>query len=282
MLDSSSFCSAMCSERPTHLPRALVTPLFPLFRRSAVGLAALALVFALGTGVGAGARAQTAGNPTWSQLSPDQRRALAPLQRDWDQLDATRRQKWLEVASRFESMPPQRQERVRERMNEWARMSPAQRSEARANFQQSKKLSPAERQARWDAYRSLPDDERAALAAARSKPFERPGKPGPVQSLRTAPVDVVQPKSNVVAPRDSALPPPRPVAPTVVQGNPGATTKLLTDPERPPLPQKPGQPKISASPREVDRATLLPKTGPQAPPPRNGRAAPSRPGGRGQ
>lgn len=243
----------------------------------------------LGLALAQGAWAQAAGGPSWSQLSPAQKSALAPLQQDWDQLDGQRKQKWLEVASRFRNMSPQRQERVRERMNEWARMTPAQRSEARVNYQQSKQLPPQDRQARWEAYQSLPPEERAALAAARAKPAEQATKPSPVQSLRNAPVDAQQPKSNIVAPTRGVVPPPKPVAPTVVQGNPGATTKLVTATPKPPPHQQPGQPKIAATPKQVDRATLLPKTGPQAPGPRNGRggasappAGPARPGGQGQ
>jgi hypothetical protein len=236
-----------------------------------------------------GVLAQPAEGPNWAQLSPAQRTALAPLQRDWDQLDGPRKQKWLEVASRFGGMSPQRQERVRQRMNEWARMSPSQRSEARLNYQQSKKLLPQDRQARWEAYQALPAEERAALARARTT--DRPAKPSPVQSLRKAPVDAQQPKSNVVASTRGLVPPPKPVAPTVVQGNPGATTKLVTATPKPPPHLQPGEPKIAATPRQVDRATLLPKTGPQAAGTRNGRAGasapapaptPARSGGRGK
>lgn len=221
--------------------------------------------------------AQSAGGPNWSQLNPSQKSALAPLQNDWDQLDASRKQKWLEVASRFGSMSPQRQERVRERMNEWARLSPDQRNEARLNFQQSKQVAPQDRQARWEAYQQLPPEERAALAKRAQPTYQPPSKPSPVQSLRNAPVDAQTPKSNIVAPTRGVVPPPKPVAPSVVQGNPGATTKLATSSPKPPPHQEPGQPKIAATPKQVDRATLLPRTGPQAAEARNGRAGASSP-----
>lgn len=273
----SSFCNRIPNKPPTVKPR------LPLFASSARPLAALALLLGLALPQWAGA--QAAGGPNWSQLSPAQQGALAPLQRDWDQLDGPRKQKWLEVASRFGAMSPQRQQRVRERMNEWARMSPAQRSEARLNYQQSKKVPSQDRQARWEAYQALTPQERAALAASRAKPSDRTLKPGPVQSLRSAPVDAQQPKSNIVSPTRGLVPPPRPVAPTVVQGNPGATTKLVTATPKPPPHQQPGQPKIAATPKQVDRATLLPKTGPQAADARNGRggaSGPARSGGKGQ
>ncbi|MFZ5547559.1 MAG: DUF3106 domain-containing protein [Pseudomonadota bacterium] len=221
--------------------------------------------------------AQAANGPNWSQLSPSQKNALAPLQQDWDQLDAPRKQKWLEVASRFGTMSPQRQERVRERMNEWARLSPDQRNAARLNYQQSKQVSPQDRQARWEAYQQLPPEERAALAKRAQPTYKAPSKPSPVQALRNAPVDAQTPKSNIVAPTRGLVPPPKPVAPSVIQGNPGATTKLATSTPKPPPHQEPGQPKIAATPKQVDRATLLPKTGPQAAGARNGRAGASAP-----
>lgn len=208
-----------------------------------------------------------AGDPAWSQLSPAQQKALTPLRGDWDKLDGPRKQKWLEVASRFGTMPPQRQERVRERMTEWARMSPTQRSEARLNYQQSKQVAPQDRQARWEAYQALPAEERAALAARATKPAPVQGtSPSPAMSLRKAPVDAQAPKSNIVPPTNRAAPP-KPVAPTLVQAGRGATTSLVTATPHPPQHQQPGQPKIAATPRQVDKVTLLPKPGAALPPP---------------
>ncbi len=237
-------------------------------------VAALALLLGLALPVLAAPPA--AGGPTWSQLSPAQQKALTPLRGDWNDLDAGRKQKWLEVASRFGTMPPPQQERVRERMTEWARLSPSQRTEARINFQQSKQVAPQDRQARWEAYQALPAEERAALAA-RAKPSPVQSQPpSPAMTLRSAPVDAQAPKSNIVAPSArGATPLPRPVAPTVVQANRGATTSLVTATPRPPLHQKPGQPKIAATPKQVDKATLLPKPGAALPPPvKSARLAP--------
>lgn len=201
---------------------------------------------------------------TWAELTPEQKTALAPLKDDWNSLDPARKQKWLEVSSRFGSMKPERQERVRERMSNWARLSPTERSEARINYQQSRQLAPqSERAARWEAYQSLSPEERAALAA-RAKPIDKPPPVSPAQALRRAPVDAQAPKTNLVAPSRVAVPPLKPVAPTVVQGNPGATTSLVTATRKPPPHQQPGQPKIAATPKLVDKTTLLPKSGPQA------------------
>jgi len=131
------------------------------------------------------------------------------------------------------------------------------------NYQQSKQLPPEDRQARWEAYQALSPEERAALAA-RARPPVNTAPSSPAQALRRAPVDAQLPKSNIVAPNRAVAPPLRPVAPTVVQGNPGATTTLVTATPKPPPHQEPGQPKIAATPKLVDKTTLLPKSGPQA------------------
>lgn len=245
-------------------PRAF--PLSPAARAAAIaallaGLAAPGLASAQSTG----------GDPKWSQLSPAQQTALSPLRNDWDRLDPSGKQKWVEVAGRFNTMAPYQRERVQERMNEWAKLSPNQRTEARINYQQSKQVPQADRQARWEAYQALPAEERAALAARAAKPSPVASTRSPErQSLREAPVDTVVPKSNLVAPnaRNGNNPPPlKPVAPSVVQGMPGATTSLVTATPKPPPHQKPGQPKIMATPKQVDKTTLLPKQGGASNPP---------------
>lgn len=195
--------------------------------------------------------------PAWSGLTPQQRSALRPLERDWAAIDASRKAKWLEIASRFPTLPPEEQRRMQERMTEWARLTPAERGQARLSFQEAKQLSPQERQARWEAYKALPEQERRALASrAQAKP-ERP-KVG-----ASAPMTAV-PKQNLAASAPPASALVKPVAPTVVQARPGATTTLITRKPNPPAHQHPGQPKIVVNPTQVDRSTLLPKHGPQS------------------
>jgi hypothetical protein len=248
---SSSSSKTTTSNKPADVS---LRRFLPLDRSTA----ALALLVGLALPVLAAPPAVATG-PAWSQLAPAQQKALTPLRGDWDNLDAARKQKWLEVASRFGTMPPQQQERVRERMTEWARLSPSQRTEARINYQQSKQVAPQDRQARWEAYQALTPEERAALAA-RAKPSPVKSQPrSPSASLRNAPVDAQAPKSNIVAPTRGNTQLPKPVAPTIVQGSRGATTSLVTATPRPPLHQRPGQPKIAATPRQVDKTTLLPK-----------------------
>lgn len=196
------------------------------------------------------------GGPAWSTLTQPQRRALAPLEKDWAHIDASRKQKWLEIAARYPTMPESERQRMQERMAEWARLSPTERGKARLSYQEAKQLSPQERQARWEAYQALPEDQRKALADRAQPQPDKPRLPA------SAPL-VVVPKQNLVA-SAPAKPTAKPVAPTVVQASPGATTRLMTRPAAPPAHHQPGQPKIAATPNQVDRSTLLPKRGPQA------------------
>lgn len=220
-----------------------------------------AAVHAQSGGRPATAAAET--GPRWQDLSPNQRSALKPLERDWSGIDAARKQKWVEIANRYPSMPPAEQRRISERMTEWAKLSPSERGQARLNFQNARQLAPEERQARWQAYQELSPEQRKKLAAqaapgttgARSGDAARRSSGQPAR-------DGVQTKSNIV-PNPNFAASPRPVAPTVVQAAPGATTSLISKRPTPPVHQQPGLPKIAASPGFVDKQTLLPQRGAQ-------------------
>lgn len=217
----------------------------------------------------------------WQSLSPAQRQALAPLERDWSGIDAQRKQKWLQIADRYPSLPPQEQARIAERMNEWARMTPAQRGEARLRYQESQQVP--DRSAKWQEYQSLPPESRQQFAA-RAAAASTPARPDPFPGSKAAatPRDAGEAKANVV-PNPTLAQRPKPVAPTVVQAAPGATTRFVTRPATPPEHQQSGMPKISATPEFINRSTLLPKRGPQAaavapvPPPPRTTPAPAKP-----
>jgi hypothetical protein len=216
---------------------------------------ALSLLVALTLGLLAGvpAAAQVIGNPSWSELSLAERQALKPLQTQWDSIDALRKQKWLDIATRYPSMSPEQQARTGSRMAEWAAMTPAQRNAARIQFEQVKQVPATERQARWDAYQSLPPEQRDALT---KQAATRDATPAP------APRKSDQPKSNIVQPnRPSA--PPQSVGPATVKAAVGASTRPISQSPTPPRHQQAGLPKIAATPGFVDSTTLLPQRGPQ-------------------
>lgn len=202
--------------------------------------------------------------PRWQDLSTAQRAALKPLERDWSTIDATRKQKWLEIAARYPAMPPAEQQRVSARMAEWVKLSPAQRGQARLNYQEARQVTKEERQARWQDYQALSPEQRGKLAAraapATAASAARTGEAA--RKAASAQRDAVQAKSNLV-PNTSYAAPPRAVAPTVVQAQPGATTSLISKRPAPPSHQQAGLPKIAATPGFVDKSTLLPQRGPQ-------------------
>lgn len=250
------------------MPRHRILPSVTLIASVAFSLVMGANVLAQPASTPAASRlAKTApadlGGPAWSSLTAAQRQALAPLERDWSGIDGPRKTKWLEIAARYHSLPADEQRRLQERMTEWARLTPAERGRARLSFQEAKQLTPHERQARWEAYQALPEDQRKALAARARRPVADRTNDRP-RTGASAPLAAV-PKQSTAGPSAPTRPMVKPVAPTVVQAAPGATTTLMTKSPTPPAHQHPGQPKIVASPTHVDRSTLLPKGGPQAP-----------------
>lgn len=221
-------------------------------RPMAAWSAVMAVAAALSMGT---VNAQGLANTQWNELTPAQRQVLQPLQPRWSEIDALRKQKWIDIAARYPKMTPEQQSRTSSRMVEWAAMTPAQRNAARLQFEQVKQVPATERQARWDAYKSLPPEQRDALnkqAADRNPVPVKPAKP----------VDQAQVKSNIV---DTSRPTakPSPVAPATVQAAVGASTRPITQQPIPPRHHQAGMPKIAATPGFVDSATLLPQRGPQ-------------------
>lgn len=207
--------------------------------------------------------------PAWQALSAQQRATLAPLQNDWASIDAPRKSKWLELAGRYPKLPPGEQERVQTRMTEWARMTPNERARARLNFQEAKRLPNQDRQDQWQAYQALSDSERQALASRGTASRQQ------TAPLRAKPPPELAAKRNIVPNASLSGGPTRPVAPTVVQASPGATTTLVTRQPAPPAHQQAGLPKIAATPGFVDGQTLLPKRGPQVAGVRSAASAPA-------
>jgi len=203
--------------------------------------------------------------PTWNSLSPNQRTALQPLEREWRIIGSEHKQKWLEVIAQFPLKSVDERQRIQARMTEWASLTPEQRGAARMQFKQAQQLAPSDRQARWEAYQALPEAEKKELAA-RAAPAATTGisskHRAQVADASGADSGNVQTKSNEVVPPDVRRQA-RSVAPTLVQAPAGATTTLISKHPTPPAHQQAGLPKITASPSFVNPSTLLPKRGPQ-------------------
>lgn len=210
------------------------------------------------------ASARQSGPIPWATLTPQQRGALDPLKKDWADLDGTSQEKWLALANRFPSMSASERERVQARMTEWARMPATERGKARLRYQRAKDISPQERQAQWQAYQSLPEDQRRKLAEdATKRRAVSPAASGTGGRVNAPSSTELTAKSNiVVAPKrnDASL---KSIAPTVVQAKPGVTTNLVSKRPTPAPHLQPGLPKVAATPGLVDSTTLLPRQGPQ-------------------
>lgn len=207
-------------------------------------------------------KAKVEARPTWAALSPNQREALKPLEREWPTLDADRKQKWLAIAAKLPSMSAQERTRIQARMADWTRLSPQERSVARQQYQAAKRAAPQDRPTQWAAYQALPAQEKQTLA-------DRAAAPAPARADRRAAAASNPRASTSNHDKANIVPNPvyavraTPVNAMALQAQPGATTTTINKRPAPPLHQQPGLPKIAASQGFVDKSTLLPKRGPQ-------------------
>ena len=168
-------------------------------------LTALAVVGALATpaqaqladGTGANTNASKAkkaiadtGGATWKQLTPEQRRALAPLANTWNGISEVQKSKWLVLSQNFAKLSEAEQFKLHERMTDWTTLSPQQRTRARLNFAEAKDLTTEEKEALWQAYQALSSDEKKSLARSAPSGFRGAAaavKPVPAYKLATTP-----------------------------------------------------------------------------------------------
>lgn len=152
--------------------------------------------------------------PAWSQLTPLQQQALAPLASSWNTtISEAQKRKWLEISRNYSTFTPQAQATLNSRMNEWVALSPQQRAQARLNFgkalELSGQLTPEEKKARWEAYQALSPEEKQKLAATATP---RPSgaamavKPVAPQKLAAVPAPAASRQALTPAPKISPLP----------------------------------------------------------------------------
>jgi hypothetical protein len=144
--------------------------------------------------------------PSWTELTPAQQQALAPLSAKWDTVSEAQKRKWLAMSQNFPKLSAPEQATLHSRMSEWAALSPQQRTEARLNFGETKQLSPDDKKAKWEAYQALPPEEKRKLAAGAAKPPATAAAVKPVtpRKLAVVPKPLVRPDSK--APRIAAAP----------------------------------------------------------------------------
>jgi hypothetical protein len=116
-------------------------------RRLTQLIGALALAAALGLAplaIAAEPRAPDLRTPQtpWSALTPEQRRALGPVETDWPRMPGYQQQRLMGAARQYPRLQPIQKERFEERVRDWAAMTPEQRNAARETFQGLRKLPP--------------------------------------------------------------------------------------------------------------------------------------------
>ena len=108
--------------------------------------------------------------PHWTDLSPSEQQALAPLKPQWQTISAAQKRKWLAMSKNFATMPLEEKNKLHARVQEWAQLSPQQRAQARLNFGESAQHSGDHKRAKWEAYQSLSAEEKTKLAATSPTP----------------------------------------------------------------------------------------------------------------
>lgn len=196
------------------------------------------------------------GGPQWSELSVIQKTSLKPLEKEWSTIEPNQKQKWLEVAARMPAMPLIERERIQTRMIEWGRLSPQERGQVRMAYQEAKKITTKNRQNQWQAYQALSAEQKHQLQTqAKPAKASAPKVNTPKHTNKVQVKNNINPEFTVTS---------KPIAPTVMQTLPGATTNLISQKPTPPVHQQTGFPKIEVTPGTVHKTTLLPQRGPQA------------------
>ena len=103
--------------------------------------------------------------PDWSELTPMQKSALAPLQTSWTGISSGQKRKWIAMSANFASLTPSEKATMHGRMTEWTALGPEQRRQARLNFAQTKDVPVDEKKAQWQAYQALSPEQKRQLAA---------------------------------------------------------------------------------------------------------------------
>ena len=117
----------------------------------------------------AAVKAKPSPGVSWTELTPTQQKALAPLASSWNtSMSESQKRKWLEISKNYSALSPEGQATLTSRMNEWVALTPQQRAQARLNFGKTKELSrqltPEEKKAKWEAYQALSPEEKHKLA----------------------------------------------------------------------------------------------------------------------
>lgn len=144
--------------------------------------------------------------PSWAELTGEQKRILAPLATEWDKMEGFRRKKWIGIAQRYSSLGTDEQARMQRRMTDWAKLTPDERKRAREQYKSLLKAPPEKKEAvklKWQEYKELPESEKTRLKAeAARKPTQRPPPSKQATAPAPSPTPTTAPTSS---PSDQAV-----------------------------------------------------------------------------
>ena len=103
--------------------------------------------------------------PYWTELTPAQQQALAPLASQWNKMDSNHKSKWLAIGAKYAALPPEKQQRMHDNMRDWLTLTPEQHRVAREAYARAQKLPPEQKTAQWQQYQQLPEEQKQKLAA---------------------------------------------------------------------------------------------------------------------
>jgi len=147
-------------------------------------LAAITLAFCL-LAQDSAIAAQETRQPTWIELSQEQKQILAPVSGQWDAMPALQRKRLLGVAKGYPKMKPEEQQRIQRRLKDWSKLTPEERAQARKKYEKLKQLPPEKRlevHKKWLEYQQLPEEKKEQLrrgkdTTAGTKPAAAPESP---------------------------------------------------------------------------------------------------------
>lgn len=114
--------------------------------------------------------------PSWAELSAEDRQVLAPLESRWNGFSTQRKKMWLGISKNYPAMTPEEQAKVQRRLESWVKLSQAERRTVREGYKDLQKLPPDKKltlRQQWDEYNKLPEEERRRLSSGAKVPPPR-------------------------------------------------------------------------------------------------------------
>lgn len=106
----------------------------------------------------------------WTQLTPSQKEALAPLAQEWSALAEKQQHHFIKLAKHYPQLDSAQKQRLQERLIQWSKLTPEQRKLAREKFQAFSAVPEEDRAQVKQMIRQQEADKLAAPAASGTPP----------------------------------------------------------------------------------------------------------------